>query len=154
MDTLAFRNNLASWLGDADDASGAVAVFEALLPDLERVLGPAHAATVAARTNLSIVRRRAQDAAGDNAHPDQKVDRERDRLDSSTARTTGEGSQDEVTSEAAAKAARLRRIARPTGTCVGPRTPRGSRGPAGPRPRAGRSRGSRRSRYCLCRPAC
>ncbi|WP_381790306.1 tetratricopeptide repeat protein [Streptomyces niveus] len=124
VDTLAFRNNLASWLGDADDASGAAAVLDALLPDLERVLGPAHAATIAARTNLSIVRRRAQDAVGDTAHPDREGDRERDRLDSSTARTTGEGSQGEVTSEAAAKAARYAELLGQLEHALGPEHPK------------------------------
>jgi Tetratricopeptide repeat len=41
-DTLAARNNLASWRGEGGDVAGAVAEFERLLTDRIRVLGVDH----------------------------------------------------------------------------------------------------------------
>jgi Tetratricopeptide repeat len=45
-DTLTTRNNIADWTGRTGDARGALALFQALLPDLERVLGADHPNTL------------------------------------------------------------------------------------------------------------
>ena len=45
--------NLASWTGEAGDAAGARDQFAALLPIVERVLGPEHPDTLATRHNLA-----------------------------------------------------------------------------------------------------
>ncbi len=62
--TLATRNNLAFWRGEAGDAAGAAAAFAELLPLRERVLGPEHPDTLATRNNLAHSRGQAGDAAG------------------------------------------------------------------------------------------
>jgi hypothetical protein len=38
--TLGARNNIASWTGETGDAAEALRLFQRLLPDQERVLGP------------------------------------------------------------------------------------------------------------------
>ena len=48
-DTLTARAHLADWRGEAGDAAGAVAEFEALLADRERVLDADHPDTLNAR---------------------------------------------------------------------------------------------------------
>src|SRR6516165_1940349 len=52
-DTLAARNQLARWTGEAGDAAGARDQYAALLPVRERVLGPEHPDTLAARNQLA-----------------------------------------------------------------------------------------------------
>jgi Tetratricopeptide repeat len=52
-ETLAARNNLALWTGQAGDAAGARDQFAALLPVRERVLGPEHPHTLSTRVNLA-----------------------------------------------------------------------------------------------------
>ena len=52
-DTLTARARLATWTGRAGDAGGARDQFAALLPVLERVLGPEHPDTLTARGNLA-----------------------------------------------------------------------------------------------------
>ena len=52
-DTLYARNILAHWRGQAGDAAGAVAEYEALLADQQRVLGPDHPDTLNTRDNLT-----------------------------------------------------------------------------------------------------
>ncbi|MFJ3795387.1 tetratricopeptide repeat protein [Streptomyces sp. NPDC090088] len=63
-DTLAARNNLASWQGEAGDAAGAAEAFAALVSDRRRVQGPDHPDTLAARHNLAHCKGEAGDAAG------------------------------------------------------------------------------------------
>ena len=55
--TLAIRNNLASWTGQAGDVVGARDLFAALLPDQTRVLGTDHPDTLTTRNNLAAVDR-------------------------------------------------------------------------------------------------
>ncbi|MBM9506753.1 tetratricopeptide repeat protein [Actinacidiphila acididurans] len=62
-DTLAARNNLASWRGEAGDAAGAAAAFAELLDVVVRVLGPDHPDTLTTRGNLADWRGKV-DAAG------------------------------------------------------------------------------------------
>jgi DNA-binding NarL/FixJ family response regulator len=62
-DTLATRNNLAYWRGQAGDAAVAAAAFEALMADYMRVLGPDHPDTLDARADLAYWRGQAGDAA-------------------------------------------------------------------------------------------
>ena len=52
-DTLAARNNLALWTGEAGDAAGARDQFAALLPVSERVLGAEHPDTLTTRHELA-----------------------------------------------------------------------------------------------------
>ena len=52
-DTLATRDNLARWTGEAGDAAGARDQFAALLPVRERVQGPEHPDTLTTRANLA-----------------------------------------------------------------------------------------------------
>ena len=63
-DTLAARDNLAHWTGEAGDAAGARDQYAALLPIHERVLGPEHPDTLTARGNLACWTGEAGDAAG------------------------------------------------------------------------------------------
>ncbi|MEU0212926.1 tetratricopeptide repeat protein [Streptomyces canus] len=63
-DTLAARNNLASWRGEAGDAAGAADAFAELVSDRRRVQGPDHPDTLAARHNLAHCRGESGDAAG------------------------------------------------------------------------------------------
>ncbi|MEW2421674.1 tetratricopeptide repeat protein [Streptomyces nigra] len=63
-DTLAARNNLASWRGEAGDAAGAAEAFAELASDRRRVQGADHPDTLAARHNLAHCRGEAGDAAG------------------------------------------------------------------------------------------
>ncbi|MFB9398672.1 tetratricopeptide repeat protein [Streptomyces echinatus] len=63
-DTLAARNNLASWRGEAGDAAGAAEAFAELVSDRRRVQGADHPDTLAARHNLAHCRGEAGDAAG------------------------------------------------------------------------------------------
>lgn len=63
-DTLAARNNLASWRAQTGDATGAVEAFEQLLPELLRVLGPDHPNTLVTRNNLARWRGESGDATG------------------------------------------------------------------------------------------
>ena len=63
-DTLAARNQLAPWTGEAGDAAGARDQFAALLPISERVLGAEHPDTLTARANLAHWTGEAGDAAG------------------------------------------------------------------------------------------
>ncbi|MFI5459172.1 MAG: tetratricopeptide repeat protein [Isosphaerales bacterium] len=51
--TLAVRSNIARWTGDAGDAREALRLFQALLPDLERVLGRDHTHTLITRNNIA-----------------------------------------------------------------------------------------------------
>jgi hypothetical protein len=51
--TLATRDNLARFTGEAGDAAGARDQFAELLPIRERVLGPEHPATLTTRRNLA-----------------------------------------------------------------------------------------------------
>ena len=46
-------NHLARWTGEAGDAAGARDQYVALLPIRERVQGPEHPDTLAARSNLA-----------------------------------------------------------------------------------------------------
>ena len=48
-DTLAARDSLARWTGEAGDPAGARDQFAALLPVCERVLGPEHPDTLIVR---------------------------------------------------------------------------------------------------------
>ncbi|MFD9461408.1 tetratricopeptide repeat protein [Streptomyces sp. NPDC060027] len=52
-DTLAARNNCASWRGEAGDAAGAADAFAELVSDRRRVQGADHPDTLAARHNLA-----------------------------------------------------------------------------------------------------
>jgi asparagine synthetase B (glutamine-hydrolysing) len=61
-DTLATRNNLAGWRGEAGDAAGAATAHTDLLADRMRVLGPDHHHTLATWGNLAYWRGRAEDA--------------------------------------------------------------------------------------------
>jgi hypothetical protein len=63
-DTLATRNNLAGWRGQAGDPAGAVTAYEQLLTDCLRVLGPDHPDTLTTRHNLAYWRGQAGDPAG------------------------------------------------------------------------------------------
>ncbi|OPG07461.1 hypothetical protein B1R27_13210 [Streptomyces sp. GKU 895] len=63
-DTLAARNNLASWTSEAGDAAGAAKAFAALVSDRRRVQGADHRDTLAARHNLAHCKGLAGDAAG------------------------------------------------------------------------------------------
>jgi hypothetical protein len=59
------RARLAARTGMAGDAAGARDQFAALLPVVERVLGPEHPDTLAARANLASWAQRARDGVGD-----------------------------------------------------------------------------------------
>jgi hypothetical protein len=63
-DTLAARNQLASWTGEAGDPAGARDQLAALLPNTERVLGPDHPDTLATRHELARFTGGAGDPAG------------------------------------------------------------------------------------------
>jgi tetratricopeptide repeat protein len=52
-DTLAARDNLADWTGEAGDPAAARDLYVALLPDLQRVLGTEHPNALAARASLA-----------------------------------------------------------------------------------------------------
>ncbi|MER5474562.1 tetratricopeptide repeat protein [Streptomyces sp. NPDC002685] len=58
------RYELAYWRGESGDATGAVAGFEELLPDLARILGPDHPHTLTTRHALAAWRGRGGDTAG------------------------------------------------------------------------------------------
>jgi len=62
--TLSARGNVAFWVGESGDGVGALARFEALLPDTERGLGPDHPSTLAIRRNLAQWAGEAGDARG------------------------------------------------------------------------------------------
>jgi len=64
-DTLAARNHLARWTGEAGDAAGARDQYVALLPIRERVQGPEHPDTLAARSNLAYWTERAERGPGE-----------------------------------------------------------------------------------------
>jgi hypothetical protein len=64
-DTLAARNQLARWTGEAGDAAGARDLFAALLPVRERVQGPEHPDTLATRANLAYWSGKTEEAAPD-----------------------------------------------------------------------------------------
>ena len=64
LDTLAARNQLARWVGEAGDAAGARDEVAALLPISERVLGPEHPDTLTTRHILAFWAGEAGDAAG------------------------------------------------------------------------------------------
>jgi hypothetical protein len=51
--TLTTRHDNAFWIGECGDAARALRLFEELLPDRVRVLGPAHPDTLATRHNLA-----------------------------------------------------------------------------------------------------
>ena len=53
-DTLATRDNLARWTGEAGDAAGARDQYAELLPVLERVLGPEHLDALTARRDAAL----------------------------------------------------------------------------------------------------
>ena len=63
-DTLAARDQLARWTGEAGDAAGARDQLAALLPVHERALGPEHPDTLSARDSLARWTAAAGDAAG------------------------------------------------------------------------------------------
>ncbi|MFC7980090.1 tetratricopeptide repeat protein [Streptomyces cinereoruber] len=63
-DTLAIRNNLASWYGEAGDAQGAADAFAELLNDHLRILGPDHPDTLVTRNALARWCGEAGDAQG------------------------------------------------------------------------------------------
>ena len=52
-DTLTTRSNIASWTGECGDAAGALRLFQELLPDRVRVLGPGHPDTLTTRGNIA-----------------------------------------------------------------------------------------------------
>jgi Flp pilus assembly protein TadD len=52
-DTLTIRNNLIFWFGRAGRVDFAVAQFQQLLTDYQRVLGPDHPDTLRTRSNLA-----------------------------------------------------------------------------------------------------
>jgi hypothetical protein len=58
-ETLAARNSLAFWTGEAGDANGALDQLAALLPIVERVLGHEHSNTLVVRQRLAYWTRRA-----------------------------------------------------------------------------------------------
>jgi len=55
-DTLTTRNNIAAWTGRSGDARKALRLFQALLPDQERVLGPDHPDTLRTREWIEALR--------------------------------------------------------------------------------------------------
>nr|WTA71386.1 tetratricopeptide repeat protein [Micromonospora sp. NBC_00855] len=57
-DTLTTRNEIASWRGQSGDPAGALAAFELLLPDYQRILGPDHPDTLTTYSNLAYLRDR------------------------------------------------------------------------------------------------
>jgi hypothetical protein len=63
--TLATRNQLASWTGEAGDAAGARDQFAVLLPISERVQGPDHPDTLTTRASLARWTEQAEDADPD-----------------------------------------------------------------------------------------
>ena len=63
-DTLATRNNVASWTGETGDVAGARELFAALLPDMVRVLGADHPSTLATRHNVASLMGKTGDVAG------------------------------------------------------------------------------------------
>ena len=67
--TLANRNGLARWTGEAGDAAGARDLFAALLPTAERILGPEHPNTVMIRGYLGYWAQEAP-APGDRSAPE------------------------------------------------------------------------------------
>ncbi|WP_435298236.1 tetratricopeptide repeat protein [Streptomyces sp. bgisy093] len=62
--TLATRNSLARWRGEAGDTQGAVTAFAELLDDRTRILGPDHPDTLITRGNLAYWRGEAGDTQG------------------------------------------------------------------------------------------
>lgn len=62
-DTLTTRGNVASWTGEVGNAEGALAMFEALLPDKVMVLGRDHPDTLKTRGHVA----RWKGEAGDDA---------------------------------------------------------------------------------------
>ncbi|MEF8713334.1 MAG: tetratricopeptide repeat protein [Accumulibacter sp.] len=52
-DTLTTRNNVAGWTGQTGDARAALELYQALLPDQQRVLGNDHPETLRTRANLA-----------------------------------------------------------------------------------------------------
>jgi hypothetical protein len=63
-DTLAARDSLAHWTGQAGDAAGARDQYAALLPIRERVLGAEHPSALTDRASLARWTGEAGDAAG------------------------------------------------------------------------------------------
>jgi len=61
---LGIRSNIAHWTGECGDAAGALRLFSALLPDMERVLGPNHPDTLTTRHNVATWTGECGDAAG------------------------------------------------------------------------------------------
>ena len=61
---LATRNNIASWTGRHGDTAGALRLFQELLPDLIRVLGPDHPHVLTTRGNIASWMAEHGDAAG------------------------------------------------------------------------------------------
>ena len=62
--TLTTRNNIAYWTGMCGDATGALRLSTALLPDRERVLGPDHPHTLTSRSNIAALTGMCGDAVG------------------------------------------------------------------------------------------
>jgi tetratricopeptide (TPR) repeat protein len=61
--TLVIRGNIALWTGECGDAAGALRLFTALQPDMERVLGPDHPHTLRIRGNVAFWTGECGDAA-------------------------------------------------------------------------------------------
>jgi len=61
-ETLLARHNVAFWTGEAGDAREALRLFQALLPDQERVLGVDHPDTLTTRNNIAWLTGEAGDA--------------------------------------------------------------------------------------------
>ena len=54
-DTLTTRNNIAAWTGEIGDPQTALKLFEELLPDQMRVLGPDHPDTLTTHNNIAVL---------------------------------------------------------------------------------------------------
>ncbi|SFO57817.1 hypothetical protein SAMN05660359_04460, partial [Geodermatophilus obscurus] len=59
--------NIAVWTGEVGDAAGALRLFEQLLPDLVRVLGPDHPAVLGTRDNTALYTGRSGDERQGNS---------------------------------------------------------------------------------------
>ncbi len=46
-------HNIADWTGQTGDPAGALRLYRDLLPDMERVLGPAHPDTLTTRKDIA-----------------------------------------------------------------------------------------------------
>ena len=149
-DTLAARDNLAHWRGEAGDAAGAVAEFEALLADRVRVLGPDHPDTLTTRGNLAYWRGEAGDAAGAVAEFEALLaDRVRvlgpDHPDTLSTRNNLAAWRGEAGDAAGAVAAFEAAAGRPAAG-AGPRPPRHPDHPRQPAPTGGGRPGMRPAR--------